>query len=305
MTLLLKESLEERILRAADALQPELRRTFVNAVEELRRSLPIGELTDLIEQGALADALNTLTELQLSEAQLGSARQALVEIFTRSAGPTLAEFGMVFDAVNERSVRWATQHAALMVTRINSETMKAIRNVIVRGQVEGLAPRRQARLIQEMVGLTSRDALAVSRFRDGMVAAGLKQSVIESRTARMSRRLLRRRAENIARTETIRAANMGVQLSWRSAMDRGHLPQGTQKVWIASGDDRTCPICAVLHGEVIDIVEPFSVQEQATSFTRDGQDFVVAEKAPLKNPSITETPPAHPSCRCTVGIQRP
>ncbi len=303
MSLLLKDELEDRIHRAADRLQPEIRAVFLAAVEELRQSIPIGELTDLLEQGKLLEAVNTISTIRLTEEQLQPMREALHSILASSATPTLAEFGMSFDAVNDSAVRWAERNAALLVSRVSEETMQGIRQAIVAAQTEGIPPRSQARMIEQMVGLTERDALAVSRFREGMIATGLRPAQIEDRAERMARRLLRRRATNIARTETIRASNMGVQLSWQAAIDQGLLPPRTLKIWIATGDDRTCPICSVLHGKVVGVSEPFSIQEKASSFTRVGDDFRVVETVPLKHPSIEMTPPAHPSCRCTLGIR--
>jgi hypothetical protein len=118
----------------------------------------------------------------------------------------------------------------------------------------------------------------------------------------MARRLLKRRAENIARTETIRAANMGTQFGWDAAADAGLLPPGTQKVWIATEDSRTCPICAVLDGNTVDLGGNFDVSVEATAFTIEGEEIRVTATRPMKRSSTTRTPPAHPSCRCTLGL---
>ncbi len=303
MTLLLKETTEARILRIADSLQPEIRRTFLNAITELKRSVPIGQITNLLEEGKLSATLEALSQVSLTPQQLAPINDAILQTVTLSAELTVAEFGLDFSLVNERAVRYASETAGRLIVGIDSTTTEAIADIVSRGLREGIAPRSQARLIQQIVGLTPRDALAVDRFKTGMVRDGIREALAGDRAERMARRRLRRRAENIARTETIRAANMGTQFGWDAAQDAGLLPQGTQKVWIATEDSRTCPICAVLDGKVVPLGEVFDVQVEATSFTIDGQEIRVSGTRPLRRPSTTRTPPAHPSCRCTQGIE--
>jgi len=300
---LAKQSLEDRIHQAADRLAPEIRRTFLDAVETLKRKVNVGELSDLLETGGFAEALESLEGVRLTAEELAPIKDTLAELAQGTAQQVAAEFNLDFALVNQTAVRWAERHAATLVTGVDSETMKAIRRVVVRGQSEGINVRIQAQQIRRIVGLTRRDAEAVSRFTEGLISAGVRDSQIADRAERMARRLLRRRAENIARTETIRAANMGTQLGWEAAQSEGLLPAQSFKVWIATEDARTCPICAVLDGNVIGLGESFSVESQATSFSREGDEFRVADTVPLKRPTTERTPPAHPSCRCTMGLE--
>jgi len=95
------------------------------------------------------------------------------------------------------------------------------------------------------------------------------------------------RADMIARTETIRAANAGALESYKQAGI-------TRKVWIADGD--ACPYCAGLDGTVISIDEPFL--EQGTKYQPDGA------KTPLSiDYEDVDGPPAHPNCRCAVRAE--
>lgn len=303
--LLLKETTEARILRIADSLQPEIRAAFLATVEALKRDVPIGELTNLLEEGKLTEALDQTFSVfdELAGKLKEDLKAALTEVVEQAALPTVAEFGLEFTLVNERAVRFATEQAGRLIVEIGAETQRAIADIVSLGLRQGVAPRQQALLIREIVGLTRRDALAVDRFLQGAVDSGLTQAQARAQAEKMAARLLRRRAENIARTETIRASNMGTQFGWDAAQDAGLLPAGTQKVWIATGDSRLCPICAVLDGKVIALGGSFDVQVEATSFTIDGQEIRVSGTRPLRRPSTVRTPPAHPSCRCTQGVE--
>ena len=308
MTLLLKETLEQRTLRIADQLQPEIQRTFIAAVEAAKRSLPIGVLSDFFDEGNIQGALEA-AGVNLTPAEWQPITDAIFNTTIGTAELTAIDLGLDFKLVNERAVRFAREEAARLVTSVSSETERAVRDIVVRGQREGLNARSQAQHIRRIVGNTDRDARAIDRFYVGLLDR--ETSTVNLARAgeladRMSARLLKRRAENIARTETIRAANMGNQLAWQTAMDGGLLPRTTEKIWIATADSRTCPICAVLHDQVVSVSSTFDISERATSFERTGGgeslDFRVAEKVPLKKPTAERQPPAHVACRCTTGL---
>lgn len=84
------------------------------------------------------------------------------------------------------------------------------------------------------------------------------------------------RADTIARTETMRASNEGQQEAWNQAVDDGVLTGDEKRVWIATDDELLCPICGDLADTEVGLDEEFD----------DGID----------------EPPAHPNCRCTMGL---
>ena len=70
----------------------------------------------------------------------------------------------------------------------------------------------------------------------------------------------------------MRASNEGTAQLWKQAQERGILSLTMRKVWQTNDP---CPICAPMSGERVKITEDFSI----------GFD-----------------PPAHPNCRCTIGM---
>lgn len=89
------------------------------------------------------------------------------------------------------------------------------------------------------------------------------------------------RAETIARTETMDASNEGQQEAWDQAVEEGLLKGDENQVWIISNDERLCPICASLEDQLAPLGEIFTSDE--------GDEF--------------DGPPAHPRCRCTLGLE--
>lgn len=213
-----------------------------------------------------------------------------------------------FDETNPEAERWARTKSATEITRVGTETILAARAMIGEMFTEGIPPAVMARRIREVVGLHPlqrdfvravekeiRDKAAeggiVTRFpaREGVRSragfrvrvpkGGLREEVIRARVAEYSRMQRNWRARNIARTESIRAANEGQNQLWRQAQQDGKLGNDVVRVWLAAtGDPRTCPICEGLDGTTAEI----------DGLYEDGSDG----------------PPAHQSCRCGQGLQR-
>jgi hypothetical protein len=82
------------------------------------------------------------------------------------------------------------------------------------------------------------------------------------------------------------ASNQGTLDSWRQATSEGLLPRGMQKKWIhARGSLRTCPVCDELgDSDPVPMDGEFYSSILGDSFAR---------------------PPAHPNCRCTIGLVQP
>lgn len=143
-------------------------------------------------------------------------------------------FKMRFDVTDPNAIEWARKHAAELATDLSKTTRTAIGEAIA-DAFEGGGDAYDA--ILEAVGDEAR-------------------------------------AEMIARTETMIAANQGQRMSWEQAIEEGLLPPNMQREWIATSG--ACPECEALDGVRVPLDEPYP----------DGSD----------------SPPLHPNCRCTEGI---
>ena len=164
--------------------------------------------------------------------------------------------------------------------------------------VDGIEPRVAARQIAEVIGLTPRDAEAVVALRAKLEAAGpgtlvkagkvriripadgIDAELIDLRVSQYAGRLLRARALNIARTETLAAANAGQTELWRAAETSGLLQPGATRVWLVTPDDRLCKECMEMDGQVRGLNQPFT--------SSGGAEI--------------DSPPLHSSCRCATGL---
>lgn len=189
-----------------------------------------------------------------------------------------------FDPAREGVKEWLDTKAASFVTNSTQEQIAAINAVVRRASlmqdmtVDGLA-----RAVRPMVGLTVQQANANLNYYNNMIESGLSERQALERSIKYSARQHRYRGYNIARTELAFAYNKGAHFGTEQAIAEGYLGH-MKKTWCTADDERVCPVCGQLEGKTIEMDE----------------DFDFKTKLAASNPGIRRTPPAHPSCRCTV-----
>ena len=189
-----------------------------------------------------------------------------------------------FDPAAEGVRQWIETKAASFVTNSTAEQIKAINTVVARAaMMNDLTVDGLARVIRPMVGLTKPQAQANLNYYKAMIDSGLSEKAARERSIRYSARQHRYRGYNIARTELAFSYNKGEHYGVKQAIDQGYMGH-TQKVWCTADDERVCPICGGLEGKTLEM----------------DADFNFYTKLAASNPGIKQTPPAHPSCRCTL-----
>lgn len=202
--------------------------------------------------------------------------------------PPKVEFTMSFNKTNPNSLAFAQRRAGELVTSIDAISRNSIRQAIIDAFNEQLDYRATARRIKNVVGLHPQWAKAVTTYEkrefQRLVKSGIKETTARARATERATRyadsLKSKRATMIARTEIQIAQNEGRQEGWNQAAEQGYVDGESQKMWIIADDERTCPICIELDGEIVPWNETFS--------------------------SGHETPGrVHPNCRCTMVIIPP
>lgn len=217
-------------------------------------------------------------------------------------GPTLPEapdvdfviedpVDRMFKFVNQKATDYARTRSAQLVRAINDSNRLAIREVIAQAFTGPRTVDQTARSLRQIVGLHPRWARAAQNFnvqnytrliREGM-SPEQAQSMADSMTDKYRKKLVRRRAEMIARTEIQQAQNFGREASWVASDRAGLIDPRAEKEWLtAPAGSRygpPCPVCAELRGKRV----PWN------------GDF----------PNGYSMPPAHPNCRCTAAIVPP
>lgn len=213
---------------------------------------------------------------------------------------------LAFDLLNPETIAWLSTYVMYLIQQVSDETRRAIADVVMNAFQYGGHPYEQARTIRNMIGLTQSQSQAVANFRRmleneplaaltrdlrdhrfdatlqqvGRMKGQLSKEQIDKMSQRYYERYLKYRAEMIARTETIRAARMGQEATWRQAIAQGLLPQGMKRKWVVTYDDRLCAACK--------------------SIPRLNPEGRGMDEQFMSDIGTVDGPPLHPHCRCAV-----
>jgi len=229
--------------------------------------------------------------------------------------PALADKLIRFDETNEHTVRRAKENEYKLVTGYVQEQREKTRAVLTEGLARGANPREMARDLRDGLGLTPNQDQHVRNYRRSLEQAdwsrALGYELSDDRTDRTVTRLQRdgggmtsrqvdeavnryrtnyvnHRAEVIARTEGLRAANEGSAELMRQAVDRGDVEaEMLITMWHAGpatldarGDHQA------LDGQTI----------------RHGEKFTLPDGTQMAHPGDPAGGAKHnANCRCTVS----
>lgn len=198
---------------------------------------------------------------------------------------------LTLDYIDPRAVEYARRRAAALVVDINNANRMGLRRLITDSVAQGRTPAQTARLVRQTVGLHTRWIRAVANFDRQQTAALMRQGMTPMQaqakadvlTKQYRDRLIRRRAEMIARTEIQTAQNMARQTSWDAGNKAGYVDGASMKVWRAATSTMSgtppCDVCSQMNGQRVQWNAAFA--------------------------SGHVMPPAHPHCRCTAVLVPP
>jgi len=199
---------------------------------------------------------------------------------------------MTLNYIDPKAVEYARTRSAQLVTDIDHSNRMAMRRLIGEHMTEGRSVDELARSIRQTTGLHTRWARAVDKFDQdtvrSLVKSGMNPQAARDKadvlTGRYRDRLIRRRAEMIARTEVQMAQNMARLSAWDASVKTGVTDPASMKVWstapLSSQRGRPCDIC---------------LEQKARGPIQWNAAF----------PMGVTMPPAHPHCRCTAVLVPP
>ncbi len=301
--------------RIADAKAPSVKAAFLKAVAETQGTISLKQVEEALSAGNIL-AAESLIDWTRFEPEMGLIGKILTGVMTESAEFSAESMGrkigfkpIVFEGFkpnapageivgffnlrNPAAEAWIKEHTGLLITQVTDETKKAVRSIILDGQVNGVSPRQMAREIRQHIGLTDGQAKAVLNYRaklDKMMSEGkspfktkpLTTEKIDSLVDKYNRKLLKYRSETIAREETIRACKEGQHNILNQSLEQGLLDTAThERYWIVTRDDRLCPRCRPMGGVTAELDQPYQTPI-----------------GPVMQPHL------HITCRCNEGIRR-
>jgi len=262
-----------RLRRLATQLKPEIATAFLQAVEQLRDKIDLKELVDLLAQGrtqeAIARVQSAVTQggwQQLANTvSRGALEAALTGMRTAVADVPFTQLETVFSVTNPKTVGFLNQYEMQLIRQLADDSLSSVRRAILDGVSAGRNPLDVARDVRRFIGLTDTQTQAVQNFRrllenqdrdvlaralrdkrfDPTVRAwldgdlDLKPEQVDRMVDRYTDRYLKYRSETIARTEAIRATQVGNHQIWQQAVDSGQFQaMEVRRSWIYTHDGR-------------------------------------------------------------------
>ena len=305
------------ILATAQRMERAVRDAFLKAVDAAKGTVALDKLAEALAAGDENGALAILAlDKNFAGALRGKGLEAGVQSFrdaiqaTYAAGakaaiaalPEKVSVELSFNLMSQGAVSFLETYDLGLIQQLSDTSREAIRQTLLDAFQNGGHPYEQAREIRNVIGLTTNQMKAVENFRSALENPStisdalsrslrdgrydstllraaqnntpLSQAQIDKMTSRYQEKYLRYRAETIARTETVMA---GQKETWSQAEKQGLLGDNAKRVWVVSGDDRTCGDCEDLDGEEAGMDEEFA-------------------------PGIMYPPDPHPDCRCSVSL---
>ena len=279
-----KQPTPKQIHRLADRYVPRFTQTYLAEVERLRNQITPELMERAMREGLTGDPYSLLDLVDAMAIAKEASPIDHYPVYTELLASAAKLAGVNLSIDSPFVLEAAKKLTANLVTNVRASTKKAIRQIIFEAVRDGDAPAVAQKAIREIVGLTQQDAMRIKRLQ--------KAGAPPERVARTRAKYLRRRALNIARSETMFASNRGQQLAWRE-MVRDNLidTSGFAQEWITTPDDRLCDLCSPMDGQSIDL---------GSSFESSERGVLPSARVPYAGVSV-ESPPLHPGCRCTLG----
>ena len=271
----------ERLLAVADA---RLRRRFRAAVQQMKTSVNISTMAEMLGAGRFNEAL---ASLEVHIARFADEVNAIYILAGKDTAKLLEDVLEVlvdFDTINERAVRLMRENKLRLIREFLDSQRAATQHALVGGITEGLNPIAQAKAFRDSIGLTSRQEAAVRNYRrllqtgdrgalvralrdrrfDPTVGRALASdtplttSQIDRMVARYRERYVKYRSEVIARTESLRTVHQGNEEMYRQAVETGKLDAAElTRTWVTARDERVRSTHSTMGGQRRGFDEPF------------------------------------------------
>lgn len=285
---------------------PRIRKRFIAVMSRVKDAYTAAKLEQALAEGRIAEVLD---DVEAASGAFASRVQALQDLASHDTAEFLSanlDKLVSYDAGNPKAVAVIQQNRARLVGGITEQQRQAIVEVLSTGTAAGDNPRKQAVRIRDVIGLTPKQAAAVARYRAGLEAPTplnpdeppdpeapaskpaptRPQEQIDRMVERVANRMIKARAETIARTESLSAVHEGLAQAFGQAIDNGTVDadQIVQR-WVIGGTNHR-PWHESMHG-----------QEQPW-----GTPFTSGKGNLLRWPGDVRAPPAERlNCQCAVA----
>lgn len=297
-------------------IEPQIKRAFMEVILKLREPRSLKKIMELLREGKVEEAS---VFLQKSITSFASTTVSYYSVAGQVAASTLSgliDIAISFDQTNFRAVRIMQEARLRLISEMNADQIKAIREVLIGGIASGTNPTNLSKELKVSIGLSHSQVKAVANYRrllelntseslrrelrdrrfDRTIRSAisgekiLTTAQIDRMVERYADRQLKYRAETIARTEALRAVHLANQEVFMQAIDAGDLDADTlTQTWVTAKDERVRGSHASMNG-------------QKKKF---GEKFISGNGYLLAHPGDPSAPGSEViNCRCILTIRK-
>jgi hypothetical protein len=259
---------QNELLATANRHERAILLAYLLTIQKIKDSINVAELESIITQGLPLGVLPTFEQSNLL-AELTAVKNSIIDSYTK-AGNALAKkldsAGIYFNQVNPELVKIVDTWTNDLITNEVQAIIEGISKAVKDGSIAGVNPITTARKIVNNIGLTTPQQTALANYEKNL-REGSRQAVnralrdrrfdstvlnsiktkseltedkINKMVERYRQRMLKYRAETIARTESLRMVNMANQHLYENALMEGKIKEGDyKKFWLPKADGRT------------------------------------------------------------------
>ena len=262
---------QRAVYTASDRIERDMERALLEQIKALQAEGKLSEIAQVIQVASPEEVLELVNARGVKG--IGTVLEPHV-VNGAAAGAQVAakELGrvLVLDMRRPHFQRWLREHMSTMVNQTSGTSIGALKATLRDGINRGRHPMRLAKDLKQSIGLTEPHAKAVAKLRAKLEADGVPAGRADKQVEAYRQKLIRYRARNIARTESMQSVSAGRQKLWEqlTADDAWPDERPPKKSWLTSLDEATCEICQPMNGQRREINETWDVGEP--SFAHPG-----------------------------------
>ena len=295
--------------------------SFLESVKRIQDGITLSEIEAALRSNnpLLAQELVTQSLVRAAYIPFGESLQDAMIAGGQHAKTIASAHGVefAFQVGDTNAARFLSNYLAEKIQAITDETKRTIGQIAVNGVNAGINPRDTARTIRASLGLTSHQEGIVANYRtylmegdrralenrlrdaryDPTVARSIKEGTplskerIDQMVDRYRSRLILRRSETIARTESMTLIHGGQDAYWRQLVASGDVSADQiKRKWITTNDSRLRDAHAAI-----------------PSLNKDGRGYDEPFLSPLGLIRYPCDPAATPAnrinCRCSLFVR--
>ena len=260
-------------------LSREYKDTFMGIVNNVKDEIDFDELVESIEEKNIYK-ISGAAKFEKFQKNLSQFSPVILRAINIAANEMENKKSILLDldrVTNLNEVKTVTNK---LITGLTEQQDQIIKQVIYDGIDRQLSAKTIADKLISHIGLNAPQSRTLQTIEDNLVKNNSNKTSINKIIESKTKQMLKLRSETIALTESANAVSSGRYLMQQQMLEDGDILHDTTQEWLSGSDERSCSVCAPMHGQKIKMNE----------------FFTAGNGAKVRSPIL------HARCRCIVVI---